>query len=278
MSNRDALCDLNRRVVDCQRCPRLVAYRQDCFQDQDEDQNAPKRYKGQTYWARPVPGFGDPGARVLVVGMAPACHGGNRTGLPFVGSRGGDFLFDSLCRAGFAYYGAPARPGTGGPPDLDSLCREGFAYYGLHLHDIYITDVVKCAVPPPKQRSSEERKQSKSKEWKEWKENCRPFLLEELRIFGPHLRVVVALGREATEGVCEAFQALGAPGQAINAILQAIAPSRPFPHGAIFSLDSDLRVLITSYHPSQRNIQTGLLTQQMMDQIWAQVKRLLLDP
>lgn len=220
-----ALEDLARRVVECRLCPRLVAHREACAQ------NPPRRYRGQTYWARPVPGFGDPRASVLVVGLAPACHGGNRTGRVFTGNGSGQFLIASLWRAGLAN-----RP--------TSTHRDD----GLALRGVYLTAGVKCA--PPANRPLAE----------EW-ERCLPYLVEEVRLLRPRLRAVVALGRLATEAVRRAFRALGHP-----------VPPIPFRHGGLFPLGPDLPVLLTSYHPSRQNTQTGRLTPEMMDRIWERVR------
>src|SRR5438094_6038018 len=115
---------LNARIVRCRRCARLVAWREAAAAA------PPRRYAGETYWARPLPGFGDPGARVLIVGLAPAAHGGNRTGRIFTGDRSGDFLFSALHSAGFAN-----KPTSEHPDD------------GLELSGAYIAAVNRC--PPP---------------------------------------------------------------------------------------------------------------------------------
>src|SRR5881296_1971043 len=120
----DSFRRVTTEVVDCVRCPRLVAWRAQAARE------APARYRGEKYWARPLPGFGDPNARLLVVGLAPAAHGGNRTGRIFTGDRSGDWLYGALYRFGFAN-----RP--------DSIARED----GMRLRDCYITATVKCAPP-----------------------------------------------------------------------------------------------------------------------------------
>jgi uracil-DNA glycosylase family 4 len=158
-----SLAELAAVVAECRRCPRLVAWRE------ESAAHPPARFAGETYWARPVPGFGDPAARVLVVGLAPAAHGGNRTGRVFTGDRSGDFLFPSLYRTGFANQPTSQRPGD-----------------GLALRDLYISAVVKCA-PPANRPTPDER------------DTCLPFLERELDLLG-EARVVVALGAFAWEG------------------------------------------------------------------------------
>ena len=166
------LGDLAAEVMGCRRCPRLVAWREDAAA------NPPARFSGQRYWARPLPGFGDPAARILVVGLAPAAHGGNRTGRLFTGDRSGDFLFASLHRAGFA-----SRPTSTWPDD------------GLTLHGVYIAAVVRCA-PPDNKPTPDERAA------------CLPYLVRELELLDG-VRVVVALGSFAWDGAIRALAELG---------------------------------------------------------------------
>ncbi|GBC84121.1 hypothetical protein HRbin11_00543 [bacterium HR11] len=161
---------LYREVIDCRRCPRLVEYR--------ESVGRLKRraYRDETYWARPVPGWGDPRARLLVVGLAPAAHGGNRTGRIFTGDASGNFLMAALHRTGFAN-------------QPYSLHRDD----GLVLRDVYITAVVRCAPPGNRPRPDELR-------------NCRPFLIRELELL-TGVRVVLTLGEVATQGFWAAWSA-----------------------------------------------------------------------
>lgn len=153
----------NRRVVRCERCPRLRAY---C---QQIGQTKRRAFMDWEYWARPVPSFGDPEARVLVIGLAPGAHGSNRTGRPFTGDGSGEFLWPVLHEAGFA-----SQPMARSSDD------------GMQLHDLWITAVVRCA-PPGNKPLPEER------------DNCAPYLDEEVRLL-PRLRVVVCLGKIAWDG------------------------------------------------------------------------------
>jgi uracil-DNA glycosylase len=158
--------------VECVRCPRLVWWRQAAAAD------PPRRFAGQRYWARPLPGFGDPAARLLIVGLAPAAHGGNRTGRIFTGDRSGDVLFAALHRAGMAN-----QPTSKAADD------------GLRLSDVYIGAVNRCA-PPANRPTPEER------------DNCLPFLSAEMAAL-ERLRVVVCLGAFAWDGALRALATLG---------------------------------------------------------------------
>jgi uracil-DNA glycosylase family 4 len=169
----DPLLDrIEAEVVVCRACPRLVAWRETVARVR-----AP-RFADQEYWGRPVPGFGDPGARVMILGLAPAAHGGNRTGRVFTGDRSGDFLFASLHRCGFAN-----RPTSRSRDD------------GLRVHDAFISAVNRCA-PPANRPTPRER------------DTCLPFLEREMDAL-PDLRVIVALGSFAWDGAVRALAALG---------------------------------------------------------------------
>ncbi len=223
----ESLEAIAQEVIRCRRCPRLVAYREAVAQTKR------RQFRDWDYWGRPVPGFGDPQARLLVVGLAPAAHGANRTGRMFTGDGSGDFLIAALYRAGFAN-------------QPTSTHRED----GLVLRDVYLTAVVRCA--PPDNRPSREEQA-----------NCRPYLIRELLAL-PRLQVVVTLGQIATEGFIAALRALGYTG-----------PRPAFRHGAVHPLGPSWSTLITSYHPSRQNTQTGRLTPAMFDAIWETAKRLL---
>jgi uracil-DNA glycosylase family 4 len=163
---------IRRDVVACRRCPRLVAWREQAARAKVA------RFADQVYWGRPVPGFGDPGARVLVVGLAPAAHGGNRTGRIFTGDRSGDFLFAALHRTGFAN-------------QPHSVSRDD----GLRLTDLYVAAVNRCC-PPANRPTPQER------------DACLPYLVRELRALG-RVCVIVALGAFAWDGALRALDELG---------------------------------------------------------------------
>ena len=169
----DSIARLSAEVTACRRCPRLVEWRGEAAA------NPPARFKAQPYWAHPLPGWGDPKARVLLVGLAPAAHGGNRTGRLFTGDRSGDFLFASLHRTGFVN-----QPTSTGAAD------------GLVGRDLYIAAVVRCAPPGNKPLLSE-------------RDNCLPYLERELRLL-ENVRVIVALGAYAWDGALLALRTLGA--------------------------------------------------------------------
>jgi uracil-DNA glycosylase len=167
-----ALARNNAQIVECTRCPRLVAWREEAAR------NPPRRYAGQQYWARPLPGFGDPRARILIVGLAPAAHGGNRTGRIFTGDRSGDFLFEALYRSGLA-----------------NQPTSNHAQDGLAVSDLYIAAVNRCAppanLPTPQERAS-----------------CRPYLVAELAAL-ERLMVIVCLGGLAWQGALLAIAERG---------------------------------------------------------------------
>jgi uracil-DNA glycosylase family 4 len=198
-----------------------------------------RAFREETYWGKPVPGFGDPQAHLLVVGLAPAAHGGNRTGRMFTGDRSGDFLYAALYRAGFA--NQPIAQARGD---------------GLQLIDAYIAAAGRCA-PPDNRPTPEELN------------NCRPYLIEELRLL-KNTRVIVALGKIAFDNVLLALAALADRGVKIP------RPRPAFGHEVIYHLDR--YALIGSYHPSQRNTQTGLLTPAMFDRIFRQAQQALHPP
>ena len=180
------LSQLAAEVESCRLCRRLVAWRESVGVD------PPRRYRGQRYWARPLPGFGDPDARLLVIGLAPAAHGGNRTGRVFTGDRSGDWLFAALHRAGYAN-------------QPTSVHRDD----GLRLTGAYVTAVVKCAPPANKPAPGE-------------RDNCVPYLVRELELL-EHARVLMALGRFAWDGVLLALRGAGC---------EIPRPKPEFGHGA----------------------------------------------
>ena len=173
VERRELLAEIEREVVVCRRCPRLVAWRELVAREKVA------RFRHEEYWGRPVPGFGDPDARILVLGLAPAAHGGNRTGRVFTGDASGDFLWPALHAAGLANRPVSVRAGD-----------------GLQAIDLWITAPVKCA-PPDNQPLPSER------------DNCAPYLVRELAALD-RARVVVALGGIAWASALRTFSALGA--------------------------------------------------------------------
>ncbi len=225
---RDALAELAARVSSCTACERLVAWRNEAAA------HPPAAFAHESYWARPLPGFGDPAARLVVVGLAPAAHGGNRTGRMFTGDRSGDFLVAGLHRHGFAN-----QPTSRGMDD------------GLQLLDAYLTAPVRCA-PPGNRPLPEERRR------------CLPFLEEELALLASG-RVYLALGAYA-------FESLGRL-PALRGRLRG-----RFTHGGEYELEpaaTGPTVVLCSYHPSQRNVFTGLLTAEMFSAVLARARQLL---
>src|SRR5829696_763253 len=168
----ESLHALADEVVRCRRCPRLVEWRE------HSAANPPRRYRDDDYWGRPLPGFGDPAARVIVVGLAPAAHGGNRTGRVFTGDRSGDWLYAALHRAGLA-----------------NQARSEHRDDGLRLLDAYVTAVNRC--PPPANRPTPAER-----------DNCLPYLVSELRLL-KRAGVIVALGSYAWDGALRALRGTG---------------------------------------------------------------------
>jgi uracil-DNA glycosylase len=220
-----ALDEFNARVSACERCSRL---REHCTNVAAVRRRA---YATWEYWGRPVPSFGDPHARVLILGLAPGAHGSNRTGRPFTGDGSGDFLYPVLHEAGFA-----SQP--------KATSRED----GMRLDDLWICSVVRCAPPGNKPTPEELR-------------NCAPWLDEEMRLL-TDLHVVVCLGRIAFDGLLSWARRAG--------IIHSRA-GYDFAHGAEFTLPNGLHV-ITSYHPSLQNTNTGKLTRPMFLSIFKRAK------
>jgi uracil-DNA glycosylase family 4 len=227
---RPDLSDLNDRIAACTACPRLVAYCREVARVKR------RQYAGETYWGRPVPSFGDPKARLLVVGLAPAAHGGNRTGRVFTGDSSGDWLYEALHRAGFAN-----QPTSTGRND------------GLVLTDAWVTATNHCA-PPDNKPSPEEQAA------------CRPFLVEEIERLG-RVRVVLALGRIAWDGW---FRAMADAGHATP------RPRPEFGHSVeIRPWGAAGPIVLGSFHPSRQNTNTGKLTRAMWHAIFARARKLV---
>jgi uracil-DNA glycosylase family 4 len=236
---RDSIASLQAEIVSCALCPRLVEWRERVAREKV------KRFADEEYWGKPVPSFGDPQARLLILGLAPAAHGGNRTGRVFTGDRSGDWLYRALYRAGFANQPTSEHRGD-----------------GLRLVDCYITAVIHCAPPENKPLPEEVV-------------NCRPYLLREIDLLS-RVRVVVALGRIAFDAAIASYGIEAAHGQAANAGGRKKIARPKFTHGAECRLRGGA-TLIASFHPSQQNTFTGKLTEPMFDQVFTRARRLLTD-
>ncbi len=220
MGQKDLLT-LASEIVECRRCPRLVDWREKVAREKVA------RHSAETYWGRPVPGFGDPDARFWILGLAPAAHGGNRTGRVFTGDRSGDFLYRALYEAGFCN-----QPTSVSKND------------GLLLHDLYVSAVVRCAPPQNKPTPAEY-------------DACRPFLEREFRSL-ERLSLVLVLGAVAYREYRKMLASVTSPSP---------PPFPPFAHGRFIPASPGLPALLACYHPSARNTQTGLLTPAMMGKI-----------
>ncbi len=230
-NNLNWLTALNREVIACTRCPRLVAYRELIAREKR------RAYRDCEYWGKPVPGFGDPAARVLIMGLAPGAHGSNRTGRPFTGDASGKFMFPVLYETGFA-----SQPNATDRND------------GLTLKDLYITAAVRCAPPDNKPLPQELL-------------NCSQFLDRELAGL-EKVKVVVALGKIGFDAYLNYVKRRG-----LFASERSIFRNYPFKHGASYRLP-DGKVLLASYHPSNQNTQTGKLTREMFVKIFKEAARL----
>lgn len=216
-------------MVACTKCPRLIAY---CKEVARVKRRA---FRDQEYWGQPVPSFGDPHARLLILGLAPAAHGANRTGRMFTGDKSGDWLYRALYRTGFA-------------SQAESRSRND----GLVLRDARVAASAHCAPPDNKPAPEELR-------------NCRTWLEKELDLL-PDLRVVVALGRIAFDGYLTILKNRGKIARR-GAFL--------FGHNRPHHLGDGLPVLISSYHPSQQNTSTGKLTEEMLDAVFRSAREML---
>jgi len=212
---------LAAEVASCRRCPRLVAWREQVARERRA------AFREQEYWGRPLPGFGDPRARVLLLGLAPAAHGANRTGRMFTGDRSGDFLYAALWRTGFA--NQPA-----------STARDD----GLRLRGAWVTAAVRCA-PPANRPTPAER------------DSCLSWSLSELRLLSS-VRVAVCLGAFAWDAALRLRRELTGP--------RPREPRPRFGHGAEHPAGAgEPFALLGCYHPSQQNTFTGRLTEEMLD-------------
>lgn len=217
-----------KKITACERCPRLRDY---CIKVAREKRRA---FLNEPYWGRPLPGFGDHGAALVIIGLAPAAHGGNRTGRIFTGDRSGDWLFRALFKAGFANQPTSVARGD-----------------GLKLKNAYVTAAVKCAPPDNRPTPLEIA-------------NCQPYLEWEIE----HLssgRIFIALGKLAWD---QTWRVLAEKDRTFMA-----SPRPKFGHGATVALKGQ-KWLLGSYHPSQQNTFTGKLTEKMFDSVFAKAKTL----
>lgn len=221
---------IDRAIIACTRCPELRAY---CAQVAREKRRA---YADQPYWGKPVPAFGDPDARVMLVGLAPGAHGSNRTGRPFTGDASGDFLYPALYRAGFA-----SQPNAANRGD------------GLVLHDCFITSAGRCA--PPKNKPTPQQLR-----------NCFPFLLDEFDAL-PKLEVMIALGSVGFDATLRVLRERG---------FSFASPPAFGHGAEVVAANGTRRItVLASYHPSRQNTNTGKLTVPMFDAIFTRAKTLL---
>jgi uracil-DNA glycosylase len=225
----DALEILQREIVSCERCPRLVAYRAEVGRVKR------RAYRDWDYWAKPVPGFGDPRGRLVLIGLAPGAHGANRTGRMFTGDSSGDFLYKVLFATGFA-----SQPTSASRDD------------GLKLLDAYISAAVRCAPPDNKPTVEEIR-------------TCRPYLERELGLLKT-VQVVVALGRLAFDVYLGILRDQGKIERRSAFVFAHDAEHRP---------GVGQPLLISSYHPSQQNTSTGKLTEAMLRAVFQRARRLI---
>ena len=226
------LATLAARVSVCRACPRLVGWREEVAR------TGRRAYAGQPYWGRPIPGWGGPRARILLAGLAPAAHGGNRTGRVFTGDRSGDHLAAALYATGLA-----AQPTSTDAADGQQLTGP--------RGSVWMAAAVRCAPPANRPTPAESAA-------------CAPWLHRELELLAPDLRVVVALGAIAWAAVLAALPALG---------VDRPRPAPRFGHGAAWELPGPLpgapapAMLLGCYHPSQQNTFTGRLTPAMTEAV-----------
>ena len=227
---KNGLAQIERAVVACRRCPELRAY---CAQIAREKKRA---HREAEYWGKPVPGWGDARARVLLVGLAPGAHGSNRTGRPFTGDASGVWLYRALCRAGFAN-------------KAESIDRDD----ALRLRDAYITAAIRCA-PPQNKPTPEQRRR------------CFHFLEEEYAALHP--RVIVTLGKIADDAVHALLRAE-------HRYLTPRAPFKHGAETNLAAPDGRTLTVLASYHPSRQNTNTGVLTAPMLDAIVTRARALV---
>jgi len=221
---------LDKEIIACRKCPRLVQWREEVAVVKR------KSYENQSYWGKPVPGFGPSDARILIVGLAPGAHGANRTGRIFTGDSSGDWLYKALHKA-----------------DLATIATSTSADDGQKLIDTRITCAVRC-VPPDNKPSTEE------------KAECSGYLVNEIELLMPTVRSFVALGSIAWSSIIKSLRTLDH---------QISTPTPKFGHGESFTWiapDGIKRLVIASYHPSQQNTFTGKLTEPMLNSVIKKAK------
>jgi uracil-DNA glycosylase len=236
MKSERELEKLQNRVIRCRKCPRLVAYLREVTD------RRPRRFRDWEYWGKPLPSFGDPNARVLIAGLAPAANGGNRTGRMFTGDRSGEWLFGALHHFGFANHS-------------NSSCRDD----DFALKDCYITATIRCA-PPGNKPLPEEIV------------NCRPYFLKELDLL-KHVQIIMPLGHIAFKETLKSLRLMGfefPPLTFGHGKTYRVSMSEAFR-----TQNSQLRTvtLVVTYHPSQQNTQTGKLTQSMFHRIFEIIRK-----
>lgn len=230
MTQKAKLWDtLNSEIIECRTCPRLVEWREKVAREKR------RAFNGDTYWGKPVPGFGDHKARILVLGLAPGAHGSNRTGRMFTGDASGIFLFPSLFEEGFA---------------TKAVCTS--ANDGLQLKKIFITAVCRCAPPGNKPTRIEQL-------------NCRVYLLRELSLL-ENVKGIIALGGIAFNNAFDIIK---------NLYEIQVTRRPKFGHGEFYTWPNIPIWLLASYHPSRQNTQTGRLTKEMFSMIWSRANRLI---
>jgi len=227
------LAEVRAGIVSCTRCPRLRDYCARIAQDKKA------AHRDEIYWGKPVPGFGDPGARLLIVGLAPAAHGGNRTGRTFTGDGSGDFLMSALHRTGFA-----------------SIPTSRRADDGLALRDAYILAAVRCAPPQNKPLPEEIAR-------------CRPHMAAEIAAL-TQVRVVVALGKIGHDAYLAYLADQG--------YVRRPRPAFAHGSRAAIERGQGARLLLGSYHPSRQNTNTRKLTPEMLETVFREARRVIESP
>ena len=223
---------LDKKVIACRACPRLVEWR--------EEKALLKipQYKDQKYWGKAVPGFGEADASIVIVGLAPAANGANRTGRIFTGDKSSTWLYRALHNNGLAKF-------------PDSISKDD----GQEVYGVRILCAVRCAPPGDKPTKEEEK-------------NCSHFLKKEIELLNPTAKVFVALGNLAYTAILNQFKNMG---------YLIPSPKPKFAHNSpveIFTPEGEKKIIVASYHPSQRNTNTGMLDEKMFDAVFAKAKRL----